>query len=120
VHDDRCNLEGVYLGSASRAAKSSVSRTVSEPTNASSCSTKLDSFLKSPRSVAAPFKQRDPRTEALVARWASRLRSVVLPEPLMKVRNVPDKRDAELHLGPMRASISPVHVPLVLDTIIVL
>lgn len=77
-----------YLGSASFAAKYKVSRTVNEPTSASSCST----YELSLRNVFSVVGELLTRTSAsivafgMAARCAKMFRSVVLPEPLSPIR----------------------------------
>lgn len=71
-----------YGGSASRAAKFIVSRTVRLPINASSCSTYAERWRSWLQSTDWPFVRMSPRVvaPAAAAQWASVLRRVVLHE----------------------------------------
>ena len=81
------------LGSASRAAKIIVSRTVILPMSASSCSTYADTLRITDAVAFSPLAKIVPVVTAPAAagRCANAFSSVVLPEPL----------------GPISASISP-------------
>jgi hypothetical protein len=79
-----------YLGKASRAAKLNVSWTVSDPTSASSCSTKLESLRKSFAFDCTPLTKVCPDADApmVALRCARTLRSVVFPDPLLSLAAV--------------------------------
>lgn len=78
---------GAYLGSDSCAAKCNVSRTVREPTSASSCSTYELSLRNETSDVGAPLMASFcwMVAFAVAARCASTLSKVVFPDPLVEV-----------------------------------
>lgn len=95
--------KNIYLGKDNRAAKSSVSRTVSDPIKASSCSTKELMLCKSVSEMVEPLTHTLLATSNLVPGFlrASTFRRVVLPLPEGPIRavSVPNSTQRECSVG---------------------